>query len=294
MPSGGFVLDSKIAILRSLEASGHIARADLIGKSLTSSERVARLREIIATKEMNYPVVLKPDFGERGNGVLIARDPTSAADYLSGATEDTIVQAYIPGVEYGVFYERFPGEETGRITGITHKAATRVIGDGKSSLERLILADPRAVALAPVFLEIQSQRLGEIIGKGQSVKLNLIGTHSRGSLFLDACEATTHEMEAAIEKVSRHFEGFHLGRYDIRCPSLDALQKGEDFHIVELNGVTSEPTHMYDPRHGVFHAWKCLAAQWSRAYRIAAMNREAGHRAMPLGDLIDRIRSSWK
>ncbi len=294
MPSGGFVLDSKSAILRALEASGRVAAFDVISRELPTVERLLRLREIMTSLSMTFPVVLKPDFGERGSGVLIARDSQSCTRYLEKASEDTIVQAYIPGVEYGVFYERFPGEKTGHITGITHKSVTIVTGDGRSSLERLILADGRAVAQAPLFLKMHAEKLHEIIPEGETVSLNQIGTHSRGSLFLDACHEKTPEMEHAIDQASRHFDGFYLGRYDIRCPSLEALKSGKTFHIVELNGVTSEPTHMYDPRHGVFHAWKCLAAQWTRAYRIAAANRDSGHHPMSLRDLLSRIRKSRK
>ena len=294
MPSGGFVLDSKSAMLRSLESSGRVAAFDVIPRQLPTVERLLLLKEIMASLSLTFPIVLKPDVGERGSGVLIARDSISCTRYLEKATEDIIVQTYIPGVEYGVFYERFPDEKTGRITGITHKSVTLVTGDGRSTLERLILSDARAVAQAPVFLRIHEERLHEIIPEGENVSLNQIGTHSRGSLFLDACHEKTPEMERAIDVASRHFEGFYFGRYDLRCPSIDSLRSGDAFHIVEVNGVTSEPTHMYDPRHGVFYAWKCLAAQWTRAFRIAAINRDSGHRPITLSDLVARIRMSRK
>ena len=290
MPSGGFVLDSKADILRELESSGRVAAFDVIPAGLPEPERLERLRSIISEKGLTYPIVLKPDLGERGSGVLIARNEVSCATYLRSADEDIIAQKHIPGVEYGVFYERSPEHENGRITGITHKATTTIAGDGESTLERLILADKRAVAQAPIFLEIHQNRLQEIIPAGENISLNLIGTHSRGSLFLDACHVSTPAMEAAIDAASKHFPGFCFGRYDIRCPSLEALQSGEEFHIVELNGATSEPTHIYDPRHSILYAWKTLASQWIRAYKIAAANRRQGHSPMSLKALIHRIK----
>ena len=290
MPSGGFVLDSKADILRALEPSGRVAAFDLIPPGLPETGQLERLRSIISENNLAYPVVLKPDLGERGSGVLIAHDESSCLAYLASAAEDIIVQKHIPGVEYGIFYERSHDEENGRITGITHKATTTIIGDGSSTLERLILADRRAVAQAPIFLEMHQSRLHEVIPSGEKFSLNLIGTHSRGSLFLDACHTSTPAMEEAIDAASKHFPGFHFGRYDIRCPSLEALQSGEEFYIVELNGATSEPTHIYDPRHSVLYAWKTLALQWVRAYEIAAQNRAAGHSPMSLKTLIRRIR----
>ena len=292
IPSGGFVLHSKSDVLRGLEASGRVASFELIRHGLSSVEKIECLRGFMKEARFSFPVVLKPDTGERGNGVTIAKDAAACEEYLRNATETTILQEYVPGVEYGVFYERVPGEEKGSITGITHKATTKVTGDGRSTLERLILADKRAVCQAEVFFELQKDRLYEVIPVGESVSLNYIGTHSRGSLFLDACDEWTEEMEAAVDAASRTFEGFYFGRFDIRCPSLESLKRGEDFLIVELNGVTSEPTHMYDPRHGVFYAWRALASQWMRAYRFAGINRANGHLPMTTGQLLDLIRES--
>lgn len=292
IPSGGFVLHSKSDMLRSLEPSGRVASFELIGHGLSAVEKTRRLRKLMESGKFSFPVVLKPDTGERGSGVVIAKDAAACEEYLENATETTIVQEYVPGVEYGVFYERVPGEHKGRITGITHKATTRVTGDGKSTLERLILMDRRAVCQAEVFFELQKDRLGEVIPAGESVSLNLIGTHSRGSLFLDACAEWTTEMEAAVDEMSRVFEGFYFGRFDIRCSSLDSLKRGEGFLVVELNGVTSEPTHMYDPQHGILYAWRALASQWMRAYRFAGINRGRGHLPMTTVQLLSLIRES--
>ncbi len=292
MPSGGFVLDSKSDILTCLSASGRVAPFQLIEASLPLKEKLVQLGHILSQDDFSFPIVLKPDFGERGSGVTIAKTEKCCVHYLENATETTVVQKFIPGVEYGVFYERDPDEEKGHITGITHKSTTQVTGNGAHTLEHLILKDKRAVCQAEVFFELQKDRLDEIIPNGEKVSLNLIGTHSRGSLFLDACDSWTQKMEDAVDEMSQHFEGFHLGRYDIRCPSLEALQNGEDFYVVELNGVTSEPTHMYDPRHSVIYAWKALISQWWRAYSMSAKNVKKGHKPLKTKELIKRIKTS--
>jgi hypothetical protein len=63
------------------------------------------------------------------------------------------------------------------------------------------------------------------------------------------------------------------------------VQAGRGFRIVELNGATSEATHIYDPKHnaiaGPLLAWRTLFEQWSLMFAIGAANRAAGHR--PLG-----------
>lgn len=65
---------------------------------------------------------------------------------------DTIIQEYIPGCEFGVFYYRRPDEQHGRIFSITEKRFPEVIGDGARNLERLILDDERAVCMALFYM----------------------------------------------------------------------------------------------------------------------------------------------
>ena len=83
-------------------------------------------------------------------------------------------------------------------------------------------------------------------------------------------------MLAAFERISRGFEGFYFGRYDVVAPSLEALRAGEPFKIIELNGVTSEATSIYDPRNGVLDAYRVLFEQWRILFRIAAANVRRG------------------
>ena len=290
MPSGGFVDDSKSDILEKLRPSGRIADFLVISDTLDAGEQEVLLDGFLAKLEKPYPVVLKPEMGERGRGVLIARSREECLEYLRAAECSTILQEHVAGVEYGVFYERAPEEEKGKITGITLKGKTEVTGDGKSSLEKLILGDERAVCLAPLFLEMHAESLERVLEEGEVFALNKLGTHSQGSLFLDAGDLWTEELEEAVDEASRHFEGFYLGRYDVRVASAEEFQRGEGWKIVELNGVTSEPTHMYDPKHSVWYAWKTLAAQWCRAYRYGAQNRARGHEPLSLATLWKRVR----
>jgi len=291
MPSGGFVLDSKSEILRAFGDSSHIAKFKIIHSGSTEKEQKETIFTFLNEIGTSFPVVLKPDFGERGKEVCIAESMPQAIAYLKGTEEEIILQEYVPGVEYGIFYERHPNEKKGRITGITEKASTIIHGNGQSTLEKLILEDPRAVCQAPIFLKIHKGKLQEIPASGSKIKLNLLGTHSQGSLFLDACDLWTQEMEDAIDQLSQRFDGFYYGRYDIRVNSLEDLQSGHSFKAVELNGVTSEPTHMYDPKHSIFYAWRKLCGQWNRAFEYGHINRQNGHPGIRLKELLRRIRA---
>jgi hypothetical protein len=45
---------------------------------------------------------------------------------------------------------------------------------------------------------------------------------------------------------------------------------------VELNGAASEPTHIYDPKHSLFFAWKELARHITYMYEISVANNKNG------------------
>jgi hypothetical protein len=83
-------------------------------------------------------------------------------------------------------------------------------------------------------------------------------------------------LERAVDAVARHFPGFCIGRFDVRYTDLEAFKAGRDFAIVELNGVTSESTNIYDPSWSLFAAYRTLFRQWSLLYRIGYANRQRG------------------
>jgi hypothetical protein len=281
---GGLVGESKSEILRGLARAG-----DRVPKWTELAPHdpgvvLLTLERFMAENALTFPIVLKPDVGERGDGVVIARDTAQARAAIEAAARPLIAQAYVPGVEFGVFYHRRPSASCGEILAITDKRMVGVTGDGKRCLEDLILADDRAVCMAPFFLRKFTLRLDDVPAPGERVMLGELGTHCRGALFLDGTALATPALCAEIERVSRAFDGFHFGRYDVRTESAEAFQRGE-FSVIELNGLTSEATSIYDPRHGVWHGWRMLCRQWRIAFAIAAENRTRGKKPLTLGEV---------
>jgi membrane protein DedA with SNARE-associated domain len=291
IPSGGFAGESKIEILRGLSTSrrarAHVARAVRIDFALAPSARVSAARRFMAECGLAFPLVVKPDAGQRGEGVRVVRSDEELVEALCASLCDLLVQEYAPGFEFGVFYYRRPGEERGRIFSITEKLFPAVEGDGESTLEALILKDARAVCMAKTYMKQHADTLGEIIPAGRSLSLVEVGSHCRGALFLDGSRFWTDRLERAIDRISRGFHGFYFGRFDIRTPSLEDFRRGRNFKIVELNGVTSEATHIYDPAYGLINAYKVLFQQWRLAFEIGAQNRARGSRPSPLAELLE-------
>jgi pimeloyl-ACP methyl ester carboxylesterase/membrane protein DedA with SNARE-associated domain len=288
MPESGFINESKIDILRGLgEANGFVARAGLIEAALDQTARRKRASEFMIANNLDYPVVLKPNAGQRGSGVGVIRSDEELDDYLRRSEVDTVIQEYVAGFEFGVFYYRYPEEDRGRIFAITDKRFPSVTGDGKSTLERLILEDERAVCMARFYLNKHEDRLWQTPEKGERVQLVELGTHCRGSMFLDGHALKTAKLEEAIDQISRGYEGFYFGRYDIRTPSIEDFSEGHNFKIIELNGVTSEATSIYDPQNSLLSAYRVLFEQWRIAFEIGAQNRRRGLRPTSVSKLIN-------
>ena len=69
--------------------------------------------------------------------------------------------------------------------------------------------------------------------------------------------------------------GFHYGRLDIKYRDLAALLAGEDFKVLEVNGIISEPTHIYDASHreaSYLNALKTINRHWKIMSEIALVN----------------------
>lgn len=273
IPAGGLMGESKSAILAELAAAPEFAaRYEVV----VSRDRAAgRVRAFMERDGLAFPVVLKPDVGERGTGVAIVRSEQQIREYFDKASGVVIAQEFVPGEEFGIFYQRMPGESHGRVTSITHKRLPFVVGDGHNTLSRLILADRRAFILHEAYARALRRSLSDVPEPGERVRLVEIGSHCRGAIFVDATARNTPELECAIDRVSKAHPGFYFGRFDVRAESVEALRAGR-FTVLELNGVGAESTHVYDPAVSLISAYSTIFRQWKAAYETGAANRRNG------------------
>ncbi len=274
IPTGGLIGESKSEILDGLDHStGFIARYQLLR---SQDDEETRVEAALAFAGDCYPVIFKPEVGQRGSGVVVVQSAAELERLARSMGIDHIVQEYVRGPEYGLFYLREPGAERGRLYSVTEKRLPVVVGDGEHTIEHLILSNRELVAAAPHYLRAQASKLQEVPLRGEHIQLAELGTHSRGAQFLDGARLVTPALEASIEALSRSFEGFHFGRFDVRAESEEALRAGRGFKVLELNGMTSEATHIYDPATPLCEAYRVLCEQWRLAFEIAAANRAAG------------------
>ena len=96
-------------------------------------------------------------------------------------------------------------------------------------------------------------------------------------LFLDDSGSVNEKLVKVMDEICRQIPDFYFGRLDIRYQSRELLEEGKSFFILEVNGAGSEPTHMYDPRHSIFFAWKEIIRHWVILFKISRANHQLGY-----------------
>lgn len=238
------------------------------------------LEEILKTVEnsgIQYPFIAKPDIGLRGSAVKKIHNSDELQSYNNKANFDYVVQDLIPFEnEVGIFYVRYPDEKAGRITGIVSKEFLIITGDGISTTEELIKKNPRYELQLKVLKQEYGRKLLEVLQKGEKLNLVPYGNHARGAKFIDCSHWISTKLTATINEMCLQIPGFYFGRLDVMYNDWEELERGENFSVVELNGAASEPTHIYDPRHSIFFAWKELARHITYMFEISAQNHKKG------------------
>ena len=284
-PDGGLLAQPKSDILNKLGPTGRAATARFTTFDCDPTLDAAANTEIafnaMAAANVTFPVVAKPDVGRNGVGVEKLDDVAALETYIARYPDETqiLLQEFSPFIgEAGVFFVRYPGQDHGHITSLTLKFFPSVTGDGQASLRELIKADPRAGKLTQFYFPRFKGRLDEVPAKGEEFPLVFTGNHRRGAIFRDGGSQVTAAMTKKFEEISTEIDGFWFGRFDVRYRDLDALKRGEDFTIIELNGAGAEAIHIYDADMTLFGAYKALFKQYRTAFEIGDIVRARGHR----------------
>ncbi|GAB6854240.1 D-alanine--D-alanine ligase [Asaia astilbis] len=280
--TGGLCGESKSGIL---DLAGKVASrwiapyvTQLLRKGQREADAVALL-EAMREKEIGFPVVIKPDIGCNGTGVKLVQDEATLLSVLEQfpSSVRVMAQALAEGpVEAGLFYIREPGSSTGKITSITYKESPVLKGDGISTISDLIARDPRTNLLPDIYLPRLKERLATVPEAGETVQLVFTGNHCKGSIFRNGCADATLELTQRLDEILGDVSEFHFGRIDVKAASIEALRAGEDFEIIEMNGVGSEATHIWDSRTTLWEAYRAQFYHYREAFRIGAMNRARG------------------
>ncbi len=271
--NGGMAMESKMDIYK-LVPDHLFPRTILIRKAYNwEAAYTAFIKSQIA-----YPLIVKPDIGMKAFGVEKIHSLEELKIYFQQSPHDFLIQEFVPyKQEIGVFYSRHPEKDKGRITGLVRKEFLSVTGDGTRSIAQLITANPRSHLQFNSLQKKYGIRLNDILPKDEELILVPFGSHTRGARFIDETYLLNPALLQLIDHICQRIPGFYYGRLDILFNSWEELCQGKNFKIIEVNGAGSEATHIYDPRHSIFFAWKEISRHWKILYEISQANRKKGH-----------------
>jgi hypothetical protein len=256
----------------------------LIKGSLSIEQKRKEITAFI--DEHGYPVILKSDVGCVGKGICKFSKPEDLDAKIPLLLGDYILQKFTPYTyEYGVFYTRLNGIP--KVTGINKKHFPSVIGNGKDSILELAKKHERYTHHWHSFLQsIDTQRVPEV---NEEVRLSFIGSHTLGCKFTDDTHLLTPELEEAIFAFFEDQPGFNFGRFDVKTESEEAFKAGK-FVVIEVNGVASLPTHMFDPAFSVFKAYKIFFQHGHLLAKIAREHKQKPSVLLPYREIIKRVK----
>jgi hypothetical protein len=270
--SGGFYGDKKSEILRHLHPD-YLPKTCLLTKD--SSEE--KIRNKLTINNLQYPIIAKPNVGERGTNVEKIEDEEALFRHAKKINNDFLVQEFLAfPIELGVFYSRLPSQQKGIVSSVTGKEFLSVTGNGKSTVEELVRAYPRAFFQLETLKKRFGTALNDVLAEGEKRVLEEIGNHCRGTKFINKNHLINDKLNEVFDKICLPFDGFYYGRFDLKVASIEDLYEGKNIKIMELNGTNADPAHFYDPDYKLLTAYKDLRWHWKRLADIHLENKKRG------------------
>ena len=286
--NGGFLMESKKEIY-DLLPQAYYPRTLLFKNNNSTGEIIAQVKQ----HHFKYPLIGKPDIGMQGIAVKKLENETDVVAYAKSSKVDFLIQEFIHlENEVGIFYYRYPNQASGYISGIVSKEFLTVTGDGTATIEALLQRDPRFILQIPYLKNSNNNLLQQVLSKGGIKILVPYGNHARGAKFVDISHLINKKLEATIDAICQQVDGFYYGRMDLRYNTWEELEQGKNISIIELNGAGSEPTHMYDPKHSIFFAWKEIIKHWKILAKISRINHQQKNAYMLFGDAMKMFKQN--
>lgn len=277
--SGGLVGEGKLEYFNCMGPTACAVTAAYCAVSTHRPLLDAELQKMIDGAGLSWPMIAKPDLGLCGYGVRLLATMLELQTYLKAfpVNEIVVLQQYLAEEgEAGIFYARDPGSGQGRIIGLALRYFPRVTGDGESSIDTLIAADPRASRLVKSSKHKPCYDGAQVPVSGEVVRLAIIGSTRVGGLYRDGRAFITAPLTQTVDSIALDMTAFHFGRFDVRFTSLQELAAGRGFTIMEVNGAGSEAIQAWDPETGVLAGFRMIFEKQRILFSIGDSMRKRG------------------
>lgn len=236
-------------------------------------DAIETIYQRLQTHGIRYPFIVKPEVGWQGVLMRKIDNAEALATYHAAMPWEYIVQQMVNyPMEVSVFYIRHPKDTKGIVTGFLHKIPMHIVGNGKDTVEDLLLQHPKSAKRLEELLLSHKHNLNKVLANGEKYMLSYAGNHNRGAQFVDLKDHIDEKLVSHFDKISNSIDDFFYGRYDIMCESIQDLKEGKNFSILEYNGCGAEPNHFYDTGYTLLGAYKEILKHWKALYEISKYN----------------------
>jgi hypothetical protein len=272
IPTGGMLGESKSDINKNIPPQYRPKNLMLF-----STENKEKWFEKVEKEKFPFPAIVKPVVGGRGLMVEKVNNFDELAAHATRFGVDFIVEEFVDlPVEAAVLYWKNPVTNTSGILSVTLKEFLSVTGDGVSTVEQLLQQSFRGILQIERLQREKPDLMTQKPPFGASVLVEPVGNHCRGTMFLNGNDLINADMIAAFDGVHADLGDVFFFRLDLKAPNIADLQAARNLKILEINGVGSEPAHIYDPNFPLVSAWRDTLKLWRKIHEVSAANHRLG------------------
>ena len=244
------------------------------------------LKNKIVRESLKFPLILKPDMGERGRNVEKIENYNELEFYFKEINQLVLIQEYIDyPIELGILFF-WDTDRKPQITSIGKKEFCVVKGNGSDTLETLISNNHRIAHRKKILKKRFKKQWQQIIPLNKKILVEPIGNHNKGTIFYDARNHYSEEMLEWVSDCVKNIKGFDYGRIDLKMEHWNSFKNKKGIKILEINGVNSEPIHIYDPRYSIWKAYKAIFHHMHIIYRLSKHKLNQSHQTCSLFEFI--------
>lgn len=242
-------------------ASDKILTKELLMQQNIPIAKGAKIYNVISLlkegEKIGYPLVIKPRFGSKGNGVALNlnsdKELIKAYNQLKNSHNDLMIEKYVEGNDYRVCVVN------NNVVAVSLRIPPFIIGDGKNNIKNLIrilnsdnnrgydhekpLTKIKIDEELLKFLEKQNMSLLSIPKKNQKIKLRENANLSTGGIAIDCTDEISEENKSICIRVAKTI-GLDICGIDIKTTDIKKSLY-ENGVIMEINAAPGIRMHHY-------------------------------------------------
>jgi|GEM_PF-1273243 D-alanine-D-alanine ligase-like ATP-grasp enzyme len=272
----------------------------------TMEELEERFRKENDNQPLTFPIICKPDVGERATGVTYMYSREQLEEYLQPidetlpekkqlklkkerASRNFHLEKFHDDREFALSWTKDPETGEYRVWSVIEKQIPSIIGDGKTTFRELIAHKVDAIELETDKKEkilkcYSREELNEIIPEGEEKTMVKTASISYGTKFKkqELTELQIQRLRELLPQLIQNDEGLYQGRFDFRAKDLESLVSG-DLKIIELNGLGGMPMEIYESHLTIEEKYEILFRYFKYLLQLAKRNVEIGNAKKSVG-----------